>query len=399
MNRFVAVIVLGLATACSGSESAGSPGGAGGAGGSGGTGGVGGTGGEGCTAPCLELTEWLHLPELGTAHELVVVDGRAFVAGHGGVARVDLATGAHALLPLPDDVEEIQAIAFAPGRPSVLFAGEAPDDQGHRGRLFVTENRGDSWRAVVYPSESVGALQRRSLVVAPGPENGGAGILFVNTGCNGLAVTADLGATFRTLAPASDLCVQTPLGLSHSGRTLWLGTELGLDIVAIWRRDVSLRGDTPAGPWTLVVEGQELLANHDPNTIVADPEDPEGVYVGAELSLMHVSGDDRFEYRFGSAQFDDVPYVLAIWIDPENPDHVVFGGGDNGGRARLLESFEGGRDARDLVLPGMAGEYGMIEGIVSHPDGEHLLVLRSEHEAGTPWTEARTTLLRARVVR
>jgi hypothetical protein len=440
MGRLVVALACLLVAACSSSGNSGGPGGSagsggdggggtggaglGGAGGAGGLGGAGGTGGDGgtagsgggggtggdgtggsggsvvstCAHPGVEATEWLELSELGDPQELVLAGGRAYVAGYRGLVRVDLATGAHALAPLPGDAVKLLAVAAAPGRDSVLFAGEAADGEGHIGRLFLTEDGGDSWRTIVYPTESDGALQRRSLVVAPGPENDGAGVLFMDTGCGGLAVSSDLGATFRTLSPAGDVCVQTPIGLSGSGRTLWQGAEMVFDSVTISRRDVSLRGDTPAGPWTTVVEGQEVLANHDPNTIVPDPEDPEGVYLGAELSLMHVSGDNEFEYRAGSAGMDDIPYVLAVWIDPQNPDHVVFGGGDQGGRVRLLESFDGGRDPCNLALPGPFGDYGRIEGIALLPDGD-LLLLRSESEEGARQGEARTTLLRGHLVR
>lgn len=264
-------------------------------------------------------------------------------------------------------------------------------------RLLISENDGATWRDATPPDVGMSGLQRESLVFVPGPEAHGAGLLFANIGCEGLALSDNLGLTWRTLTPTSDLCVQSPLAVSGSRRTLWHGTEFGFDIVVINKRDISARGNTPPGAWTVVVEGPDQLSNHDPNVIVADPENGESVYIGAELSVMHLTGDGKLEYRIGSVGSEDLPYFRAFWFDPADPRHLLAGGGFNGGPAGLYESFRRGFDAVPVLLPRLPlDEIAIMQGIVAVPGTREIVCMVTTNFAADP-AEGRTFLLRGLV--
>lgn len=320
----------------------------------------------------LVLEPWQSAP-VSKADDLVALDGTAWIAGGEGVVRLDLDTGDMVLLH-PNGDAPIAAIALAPGNPNIVAAA-SPNTRTSENALYISRDRGMTWSESAVPDRSTAALRRRSILFAPGPEAQGAGLLFVNTGCNGLAMSDDLGDTWTTLAPSSDICVETPIGLSGNGRILWLGTELVLDSIAIWTRDISARSNTPPGPWDVLIEGQNRLGNHDPNTIVADPSDPEAVYIGAELSLMHVTSDGDLDYRIGSARSENWPYFRAVYIDVDDFTHVLAGGAPNGFGPQLYESFDSGRSPAMVELPGTAGARGMVNGIVPVSGTRDVVVL------------------------
>jgi hypothetical protein len=345
----------------------------------------------------VPLTVWLELPEFGTAQALDAQGTTAFVAGYGGVVAIDLQSGAVRALPLPGLAGRSVAVVRAnPRRPGVLAIG-VPGSDPLPPQLLISESGGATWRDATPPDVGSSGLQRESLVFVPGPEAQGAGLLFANIGCQGLALTQDLGRTWRTLLATSDLCVESPLGVSGSGRTLWHGTEFGFDIVVVNKRDIAARGNTPPGPWTVVAQGPDQLSNHNPNVIVADPQDAESVYIGAELSVIHFTGTGRLEYRIGSVGSEDLPYFRAFWFDPTRLAHLLTGGGFNGGPAALYESFRGGFEAVRVPLPRLPlDEASILQGIVAVPGTREIVCLVTTNFGADP-EEGRTFLLRGLV--
>jgi hypothetical protein len=357
-------------------------------------------GGDGsCVTPgrCVELRLWRELPGFGPGQSIDALDTTAYIAGRGGVVALDLNSGEQRSLPLPDlGAGTVAVVRASRGRPGVLAIGVPATDVGMPARLLISENGGETWRDGTPPDAGQSALQRESLVFAPGSEAGGAGLLFANIGCQGVALSDDLGQTWRTLTAPSDLCVESPLAVSGSGRTLWHGTEFGFDIVELNKRDITARGNTPAGPWTNVLAGPDLLSNHDPNVIVADPQQDESMYVGAELSVMHLSDASDFEYRIGSVEAEQLPYFRAFWFDPAQSDHILAGGGFSGGDAGLYESFSGGFDAARVTLPELPDPDAIeiMQGIVAVPGTRDIvcLVATNFHRP-----DGRTFLLRGTV--
>lgn len=350
---------------------------------------------EGHSGSSVQLHVWLELPGFGTGQAIDSRGPIAFVAGYGGVVAVDLRSGETRPLPLPAELagRSVEVVRASAGLPGVLAIG-VPGTDPLPPRLLISENDGATWRDATPRDVGMSGLQRESLVFVPGPEAHGAGLLFANIGCEGLALSDNLGLSWRTLTPVSDLCVQSPLAVSGSRRTLWHGTEFGFDIVVINKRDISARGNTPPGPWTVVVEGPDELSNHDPNVIVADPENGESVYVGAELSVMHLTADGRLEYRIGSVGSEDLPYFRAFWFDPADPRHLLAGGGFNGGPAGLYESFRRGFDAVPVPLPRLPlDESAIMQGIVAVPGTREIVALVTTNFAEPP-AEGRTFLLR-----
>jgi hypothetical protein len=87
----------------------------------------------------------------------------------------------------------------------------------------------------------------------------------------------------------------------------------------------------------------------------ADPFDPHALYVAGPARLGYLTTDvGRLTVELTWQGSSTVPmrsfvFVLALWADPLRAKHVVWGGSVDQGRgpAKLFESFEQGRDARD----------------------------------------------------
>jgi hypothetical protein len=161
---------------------------------------------------------------------------------------------------------------------------------------------------------------------------------------------------------------------------LFQGCEAPLDIAWVATQDID-----PADPFTLanfnfVAGGPDLaLENRRPNGMASGPARPGTLYVGLEGALIALD-QDGFDFVFRASQEgSDSPYVYvgAIWLDPEDPDHLVFGGGINGENAALslFETRDHGQTLREVRAPARLTDPA-VEQVA--PAGDGLAVLVSE---------------------
>jgi hypothetical protein len=185
--------------------------------------------------------------------------------------------------------------------------------------------------------------------------------------------------------------------LESAPGTLFQGCEAPLDNAWVATQEID-----PANPFTLanftfVAGGPDYaLENRRPNATASGPARPGTVYVGLEGALIALD-PNGFDFVFRAGQEgDETPYVYvgAIWLDPEDPDHIVFGGGINGENTALwlFETRDHG-DTRRQIRPPARLTDPSVEQIV--PAGDGLAVLVSE--AADP--EGLTRSLRLYVLR
>ena len=106
------------------------------------------------------------------------------------------------------------------------------------------------------------------------------------------------------------------------------------------------------------------------------------MFVGIEGGLVAIDapGSWRWVYKVVDGEEAPYTYVRSIWVDPVNPRHIVFGGGEPEyafDRSGLRETFDGGKTA--TIVQGPAGidfsKAGVPAAIPLGPDGRDLLMV------------------------
>ncbi|MDP9198951.1 MAG: hypothetical protein M3O07_07030, partial [Pseudomonadota bacterium] len=162
---------------------------------------------------------------------------------------------------------------------------------------------------------------------------------------------------------------------------------------------VATQDINPADPFSLsnftfVAGGPDYaLENRRPNSFASGPARPGTLYAGLEGAVIALD-ETGFVSVFHAAEGSADPpyaYIGAIWLDPDDPDHLIFGGGVNGENSvlSLFETRDHGatirriRSPRDLADPA-------VEQIVAVGDSS-IAVLVSERD--NPGDQARSLSL------
>jgi hypothetical protein len=132
--------------------------------------------------------------------------------------------------------------------------------------------------------------------------------------------------------------------------------------------------------FAFVAGGPDLaLENRRPNAMTSGPARPGTLYVGLEGALIALE-QGAFDFVFAAGQAEaESPYVYvaALWLDPDDPDHLLFGGGVNGENTELwlFETRDHGQTLRQVRPPAQLTDPS-VEQIA--PAGNGLAVLVSE---------------------
>ncbi|HEX5633601.1 MAG TPA: hypothetical protein VFX50_10240, partial [Gemmatimonadales bacterium] len=175
---------------------------------------------------------------------------------------------------------------------------------------------------------------------------GGMPELYANMSGTSIARSGDLGETWTYVHGGADWyatydCVLHVVPEQPS--RLWQGCEAPLDVA--WIRRFDLAGSaSPLGDGLTVVEG---ISNRRVNSFWSFPVDPGAVYAGVEGGLLRIApgGQWRWIYAVPPNGNRLYTYVRFVWVDPRDPQHIVFGGGERAegsGREGLHETFDGG---------------------------------------------------------
>jgi photosystem II stability/assembly factor-like uncharacterized protein len=241
------------------------------------------------------------------------------------------------------DTRHIARIVVHPSNPDVAYVaavGHLFGPNPERG-VFRTDDGGKTWSKVLYVDEHTGAID---LIMDPGDPRTLFAAMYQRQrtpwgfsgsgGGSGLYRTTDGGATWRELTNG--------LPDGDKGR-------IGIDV---YRRDgnivyvlVESRGDG-RGLYRSADRGEswERVSDRNPrpmyfSLVRIDPNNPERIYLGGvSLSISDDGGKTWWE---GDAAEGIHVDHHAIWIDPNDSDHVLLG--SDGG---VASSFDGGRTWR-----------------------------------------------------
>jgi photosystem II stability/assembly factor-like uncharacterized protein len=241
------------------------------------------------------------------------------------------------------ETRHIARIAIHPTNPDIVYiaaVGHLFGPNEERG-VFRTVDGGATWEKVLYRGEHVGAID---LVMDPGDPRTLFAALYQRQrtpwgyagsgeGETGLYRTTDGGATWTRLTNGLP---SGPIG------------RIGLDV---YRRDgnivyATVEADDEGGLYRSNDRGESWTRVSDRNPrpmyfshVRIDPNDPEKlIMAGVSLSISEDGG--RTWWEGDAAEGIHVDHH-AIWIDPDNSDHVLLG--SDGG---IASSLDGGRTWR-----------------------------------------------------
>lgn len=226
-----------------------------------------------------------------------------------------------------------------------LFAGTRSEDNSEK-PLHISEDGGETWQEVAEPLTLFegGFESFTSLAVRPGnPDQ-----VYANMeGGAMIGVSLDGGMTWTRMNYATEEYwgyTSNIAFLPNDPDHLFQGSENPLDIVWLARYDINEQDPILLENYTQIITLSDW-GNRRPTELKTYSFDPNTLYVGQEGALSKVTGD-TFEFIYKSEEGGNFPYsyIYGIWVNPENTEHIIFGGSVNHSEQpmSLYETRDGG---------------------------------------------------------
>ena len=300
--------------------------------------------------PAPAATELNHTP-------LVVSGGRALVGTADGVwARSLDGSGSWSLAGLAG--VSVFATRRHPDLDATLFVAGMPAEAREAPPFYRSDDGGNTWvGSAAFPRNPFDQSSEPFFDLAIAPDD--ADRLYGNLSGPSVAISTDGGLTW-TLANGEtevffgDPCVLHVLD-TVPGR-LYQGCEAPLDNAWVATQDIDAQDPFTLSNFTFVAGGPDFaLENRRPNATASSAARPGTLYVGLEGALIALD-IEGFDFVFRAQEGDaehPYAYVGAIWADPEDANHLLFGGGINGENEflALFETRDHGRTLQRLSPP------------------------------------------------
>jgi hypothetical protein len=260
----------------------------------------------------------------------------------------------------PSGLEGVSILATRrhPGIEATIFAAGMPVGDRAAPPFYRSDDGGHSWAAsAAFPRNAFDQSSEPfyDLVVAPDDPDR----LYANLSGPSVAISTDGGQTWALANGETEVFFGDPCVvhvLASAPDRLYQGCEAPLDNAWVATQEIDPEDPFSLDRFTFVAGGPDFaLENRRPNAMASGPARPGTLYVGLEGALIAVD-DEGFEFLFRAEEGATDPpyaYVSAIWLDPDDGDHFVFGGGVNGENERLslFETFDHGATIRAIRAP------------------------------------------------
>jgi len=298
----------------------------------------------------FELIE--QVPDGALAYSVHVHERNAYVGTDNGLYRVNL-DGEPEWEHLVDFGHAVYTIWTHPDDDSVILAGLSPAEEMYESPLYRSTDRGESWMSVGEFFARGGGSYASAHELTFDADSGD---LFVSGYGGSIARSSDLGDSWEWIHGGADsfgyYCVLGMLpGLSGE---IFQGCEAAFDIVNVYRFQLDSMNREAVIQWP-------EIENRRPNVIAGFDHQPGKIYLGVEGGLLWMDDQGNWDWVFHvDMNHEGQPgdpirytYVKTVWVNPEDPEHVIFGGSaqipDSG--LELYETVDGGETVRRTPLP------------------------------------------------
>ncbi|RAJ93247.1 BNR/Asp-box repeat protein [Larkinella arboricola] len=245
--------------------------------------------------------------------------------------------------------KKVSCIFKHPAIENKLFAGIVPAEHKTEKSLFISNDGGVTWKAAQSPVHN--DLDNRyetyvSMAVRPThPDH-----IYANLeGGTMIAVSTDGGINWKRMNNEKDSYrgyQSNIVFLPDNPNQIFQGSENPLDDAWLGRYDIDAKDPVVLTNFTKVVD-RSVFGNRRPVELKTNAYTGNSIYVGQEGALAKVSGTTTkfiFKAEEGHPTFPYV-YIYGIWIDPKDPNHILFGGAvnDNQTSLSLFETFNEGK--------------------------------------------------------
>jgi len=257
---------------------------------------------------------------------MIFNDGDLFIATTDGIWKCNLATGQWLRSGL--EGKYVTAIYKHPDITNSFFAGVSTDYTSSVKTLYLSDDGGESWHAAenpVYNSLDGCYEDFECFAVRPGhPQQ-----IYANLiGGSMIAVSTDGGENWTRMNNETESYIGYPCNivfLPDNADIIFQGAEAPLDCARLGSYSISSTDPVTLEDFTTIV-GLETWSNRRPNELQTYDFTGNSLYVGQEGALSKVTGTlNKFIFK---SEDDNYPYtyIKGIWVDPENPKHLLFGG-------------------------------------------------------------------------
>lgn len=267
-----------------------------------------------------------------------------YVATNDGLWKNNLATKEWTMAGLQGT--SITAIYKHPTKENTFFAGVRSNLSADFKTFYISENGGEIWQES-NELPFIDSEQRYenfySFAVRPGyPEH-----IYANIEGPMIAVSTDGGVNWSRMNHEPDAYFGYHSNIVFTrgnSDQIFQGSENPLDFAWLGSYDISSSDPVLLSNFTRVID-EEIFENRRPVELRTFPYIGNTIFVGQEGALSKVIGNQhKFIYKSEDGTSKPYTYVYAVWVNPENPKHLLFGGALNHNEQpmQLFETYDDG---------------------------------------------------------
>jgi hypothetical protein len=266
-----------------------------------------------------------------------------FVATSDGIWKNNLSTKTWSRAGL--EGKKITAIYKHPTIANKFFVGVKSDYSETLKTLYISNDGGITWQEgnnLIYDSLDNHYENYVCFAVRPNNPNH----IYANLeGGTMLAISTDGGMNWHRMNNETESYFgyqSNIVFLPNNANVIYQGSENPLDSAWLGKYDIDTANPVLLSNFSEIID-MDVWGNRRPNELQTYPYTGNSIYIGLEGALAKVTeGNNKFIYKSENNNFP-YSYIHAIWVDPNDSKHLLFGGDQNGGGdMNLYETYDEG---------------------------------------------------------